>query len=129
MGSWANGPIGLSDIVRLSGFLAFPLSFLDKPRITPVAVIGEVQTYDPLAVETIGDNRPGNALTAAAEFLTVFFGSILMGVGAVIAGGCNLGHGVTGMSTMAVSSLVAIISIILGNWTMVYFKLIKPMQD
>lgn len=65
----------------------------------------------------------------AAEFLTVFFGSILMGIGAVIAGGCNLGHGVTGMSTMAVSSLVAIVSIILGNWTMVYFKLIKPMQD
>ncbi len=65
----------------------------------------------------------------AAEFLTVFFGSILMGIGAVIAGGCNLGHGVTGMSTMAVSSLVAITSIILGNWTMVYFKLIKPMQD
>ncbi len=65
----------------------------------------------------------------ATEFLTVFFGSILMGIGAVIAGGCNLGHGVTGMSTMAVSSLVAITSIILGNWTMVYFKLIKPMQD
>ncbi|MGE5894316.1 MAG: YeeE/YedE family protein [bacterium] len=65
----------------------------------------------------------------ATEFLTVFFGSILMGVGAVIAGGCNLGHGVTGMSTMAVSSLVAIISIILGNWTMVYFKLIRPMSE
>ncbi len=65
----------------------------------------------------------------AQEFLTVFFGSLLMGVGAVIAGGCNLGHGVTGMSTMAVSSLVAITSIVLGNWTMVYFKLIKPMQD
>jgi uncharacterized membrane protein YedE/YeeE len=65
----------------------------------------------------------------AAEFLTVFFGSILMGIGAVIAGGCNLGHGITGMSSMAVSSLVAITSIILGNWTMVYFKLIRPMQD
>ncbi len=65
----------------------------------------------------------------ATEFLTVFFGSILMGIGAVIAGGCNLGHGITGMSTLAVSSLVAIISIILGNWTMVYFKMIKPMKD
>ncbi len=65
----------------------------------------------------------------ATEFLTVFFGSILMGIGAVIAGGCNLGHGVTGMSTMAVSSLTAIVSIILGNWTMVYFKLIKPMAE
>lgn len=65
----------------------------------------------------------------AAEFLTVFFGSILMGIGAVIAGGCNLGHGVTGMSTLAVSSFVSICSIILGNWTMVYFKLIKPMAE
>jgi len=65
----------------------------------------------------------------AKEALTVFFGSILMGIGAVIAGGCNLGHGVTGMSTMAVSSLVAISSIILGNWTMVYFKFIKPMDE
>ncbi|HEX9137363.1 MAG TPA: YeeE/YedE family protein [Nitrospirota bacterium] len=65
----------------------------------------------------------------AAEFLTVLFGSILMGIGAVIAGGCNLGHGITGMSTGAVSSLVAITAIILGNWTMVYFKLIRPMQD
>jgi uncharacterized membrane protein YedE/YeeE len=65
----------------------------------------------------------------ASEFLTVLFGSILMGIGAVIAGGCNLGHGVTGMSTMAVSSLTAIVSIILGNWTMVYFKLIRPMAE
>jgi len=44
----------------------------------------------------------------AKEILTVFFGSILMGVGAVIAGGCNLGHGVTGMSTMSLASLVGI---------------------
>lgn len=64
----------------------------------------------------------------AKEFLTVFFGSILMGIGAVIAGGCNLGHGVTGVSTMAVSSFVTIVSIILGNWTMVYFKFIRPMD-
>ncbi len=62
----------------------------------------------------------------AKEVLTVMFGSFLMGVGAVIAGGCNLGHGVTGMSTMSIASLVAITSIILGNWTMVYFKF---MQD
>jgi len=65
----------------------------------------------------------------AKEFLTVFFGSILMGVGAVIAGGCNLGHGVTGFSTMAVSSMVSITAILLGNWTMVYFKFIRPMND
>lgn len=64
----------------------------------------------------------------AKEFMTVFFGSILMGIGAVIAGGCNLGHGVTGVSTMAISSFVTILSIILGNWTMVYLKFIRPMD-
>jgi uncharacterized membrane protein YedE/YeeE len=48
-----------------------------------------------------------------------------MGIGAVIADGCNLGHGVTGMSTMSLSSLVAIIAIMLGNWVMVYFKFMR----
>jgi hypothetical protein len=61
----------------------------------------------------------------AKEVLTVLFGSILMGIGAVIAGGCNLGHGVTGMSTMSLASLVAITAIVLGNWTMVYFKFMR----
>jgi uncharacterized membrane protein YedE/YeeE len=61
----------------------------------------------------------------AKEVITVLFGSFLMGVGAVIAGGCNLGHGVTGMSTMAISSIVAITAIMLGNWTMVYFKFMR----
>jgi len=65
----------------------------------------------------------------ATEVLTVFFGSVLMGIGAVIAGGCNLGHGVTGMSTMSLASLISITAILLGNWTMVYFKFIKPMKD
>src|SRR5512135_3126643 len=64
----------------------------------------------------------------AKEVLTVFFGSILMGIGAVIAGGCNLGHGVTGMSTMSLASLLGITSIVLGNWTMVYFKFIRETE-
>ncbi|MBI4824474.1 MAG: YeeE/YedE family protein [Nitrospirae bacterium] len=64
----------------------------------------------------------------AQELLTVFFGSILMGIGAITAGGCNLGHGITGVSTMSVASIVATASIIAGNWTMVYFKFIRPMR-
>ena len=65
----------------------------------------------------------------ADELLTVFFGGLLMGVGATIGGGCNIGQGLTGVSTLAVSSWVTTIFIILGNWTMVYYKLIRPMRD
>ncbi|MBI5049394.1 MAG: YeeE/YedE family protein [Nitrospirae bacterium] len=65
----------------------------------------------------------------AEELLTVLGGSVMMGAGAALAGGCNVGQGLTGASTLAVSSLTATIFIILGNWTMVYFKFIKPMAD
>ena len=65
----------------------------------------------------------------ADELLKVMFGGFIMGVGAQIGGGCNIGHSLTGVSTLAVSSWVANLFIILGNWTMVYYLLIKPMQD
>ena len=76
-------------------------------------------------ISAIRRNEFSWKIPPAKQFLTVFLGSIMMGSGAVIAGGCNLGHGVTGMSTMAISSMEAITYIILGNWTMVYFKFIK----
>lgn len=65
----------------------------------------------------------------AEEQLRVFVGGLIMGIGAIIGGGCNVGHGLTGVSTLAISSIVATIFIILGNWTMVYFLFIKPMKD
>jgi uncharacterized membrane protein YedE/YeeE len=66
---------------------------------------------------------------SAGELLTVLLGGVMMGFGAVSAGGCNVGQALTGASTLSVGSLVATISIILGNWTMVYFKFIKPMNE
>ncbi len=63
------------------------------------------------------------------ELLSVCVGSIMMGFGATVAGGCNIGQGLTGASTLSIGSIVAILFIILGNWTMVYFKFIKPMED
>ncbi len=65
----------------------------------------------------------------ADELLKVLLGGFIMGVGAQMGGGCNIGHSLTGVATLAVSSWVANLFIILGNWTMVYFMLIKPMQD
>ncbi len=65
----------------------------------------------------------------AQELLRVLIGGLVMGIGAQIGGGCNIGQGLTGVSTLAVSSWVTTIFIILGNWTMVYFLLIRPMKN
>ncbi len=65
----------------------------------------------------------------AQTMVKVFMGGLIMGFGAVLGGGCNVGHSLTGFSTLAMASVVATIFIILGNWTMVYFLFIKPMKD
>ena len=41
-------------------------------------------------------------------------GGSLMGCGAVLAGGCNLGQGLTGISTFSIQSLIALVSIVVG---------------
>ena len=65
----------------------------------------------------------------ANELVRVFCGSLVMGFGAAVAGGCTVGHALTGVSSLALSSIVATIFIVLGNWTLVYFMFIKPMKD
>ena len=42
-------------------------------------------------------------------------GGILMGFGGVLAMGCTIGQGITGMSTLALGSLLSLISIIFGS--------------
>ncbi len=59
------------------------------------------------------------------KFPQQFVGGILMGFGAVTAGGCNIGHGLTGLSAFAVSSLVATVFTILGVWTGTYVFFVR----
>jgi len=40
-----------------------------------------------------------------------------------------MGQGITGFSTLSIGSIAATIAILLGNWTMVYYKFIRPMGD
>ena len=49
-----------------------------------------------------------------SEMLSHLAGGLLMGFGGVLALGCTIGQGVTGMSTLAAGSLIALVSIIFG---------------
>ncbi|MFQ5643513.1 MAG: YeeE/YedE family protein [Thiogranum sp.] len=50
-----------------------------------------------------------------ADFVKHFVGAILMGVGGVLAMGCTIGQGITGTSTLALGSFLALGSIIFGS--------------
>lgn len=49
------------------------------------------------------------------EFIKHLIGGVLMGTGGVLAMGCTIGQGITGVSTLSIGSLIALISIIFGS--------------
>ncbi len=49
------------------------------------------------------------------DFVTHMIGGVLMGVGGVLAMGCTIGQGVSGISTLSVGSFMAFGSIVLGS--------------
>ncbi|MFV2003945.1 MAG: YeeE/YedE family protein [Gammaproteobacteria bacterium] len=49
------------------------------------------------------------------DFVTHLIGGALMGFGGVLALGCTIGQGVTGVSTLALGSILAFISIVFGS--------------
>ena len=61
------------------------------------------------------------------DFISNAIGGILMGIGGVLALGCTLGQGVTGMATLAIGSVVTLAAIILSSAVTLktqYYKLI-----
>ena len=61
------------------------------------------------------------------DFINHFIGAILMGFGGVLALGCTVGQGITGMSTLAVGSILTFIFIIFGGsltMKIQYYKLV-----
>jgi uncharacterized membrane protein YedE/YeeE len=50
-----------------------------------------------------------------SDMIRHMLGGILMGFGGVLALGCTIGQGITGMSTLAFGSLLALISIVFGS--------------
>ena len=49
------------------------------------------------------------------DFVTNSIGGILMGIGGVLALGCTIGQGISGLSTLAVGSLIVLVTIIVSS--------------
>ncbi|MCW8919743.1 MAG: YeeE/YedE family protein [Gammaproteobacteria bacterium] len=53
--------------------------------------------------------------SSVGDFVAHFIGAILMGLGGVLAMGCTIGQGITGISTLAIGSFITFISIVYGS--------------
>lgn len=53
---------------------------------------------------------------APDSFVRIFNGGLLMGIGAILAGGCNIGQGLTGLSTLSIESILVVGAIFAGMY-------------
>ncbi len=62
---------------------------------------------------------------APKTLLIQLLGGFMMGAGAVIAMGCNIGHALSGVPMLSLGSILATVSIIAGCWILVYFMFMR----
>jgi len=125
VGWWITGVLGNDE------FSPAPLA-----SFTFIAPIGNsvqyLMTYSGATIDfgiaTIGGVIAGSFLAAVtggtfeiegfrdtADTLRHLLGAAIMGIGGVLALGCTIGQGLTGMSTLAAGSLLALLSIVAGG--------------
>ncbi|MBD3229509.1 MAG: YeeE/YedE family protein [Candidatus Lokiarchaeota archaeon] len=61
----------------------------------------------------------------AKTLLKQFLGGGLMGFGAAVAGGCNIGHGLSGVPMLSIGSIITLGFIIIGIWIVSYFLFMR----
>ncbi len=60
-------------------------------------------------------------IPSASRLVQNLAGGVLMGVGANLAGGCNIGHGITGISVLSIGSIWATVATMGGVWVATWF--------
>jgi uncharacterized membrane protein YedE/YeeE len=63
------------------------------------------------------------------DFMMHVIGAILMGLGGVLAMGCTIGQGITGVSTLALGSILTIVSIIAGSAATMKYQYYLMMRE
>jgi uncharacterized membrane protein YedE/YeeE len=123
-GWYVTGVVGFDDFdpVRLESFtfiaptgqsLMYLMTFTGSTIGFGVAAVSGVILGSFLYVVLTGKFRL-ETFTDRTDMVRHMLGGVFMGFGGVLALGCTIGQGITGMSTLALGSLISLISIIFG---------------
>jgi uncharacterized membrane protein YedE/YeeE len=124
-GWYATGVIGYDDFdpTPLASFtfvapvgegIQYLMTFTGATINFGIAVVGGVIAGSFLMALSGGEFRI-ESFASADDMVRHMVGGAIMGVGGVLALGCTIGQGITGMSTLALGSLIALLAIIAGG--------------
>jgi uncharacterized membrane protein YedE/YeeE len=124
-GWYITGVIGFDDFepVRLESYtfvaptgnsLMYLLTFTGSTIGFGIAAVGGV-IFGSLLYVIVTRRFRLETFSDRGDMIRHILGGILMGFGGVLALGCTIGQGITGVSTLALGSMMALVSIIFGS--------------
>jgi uncharacterized membrane protein YedE/YeeE len=108
-------PASLTFVAPLGDSLQYLMVFTGASANFGIALIGGV-LLGAGAMALVRGHFRVEGFNDQTDFYRQIAGSVLMGVGGVLAMGCTVGQGLTGLSTLSLGSLIAALSIFLGGY-------------
>ncbi|KAI9152188.1 UPF0394 membrane protein [Paramyrothecium foliicola] len=109
----SNKPIGVSTVYEESGQLFWNAMEGKRSNKVPDSILfaGGLMTGSLLTMSALPATREALVSgTEPASTLMIAVGGLLLSFGARVAGGCTSGHGISGMATMSLSSIITVAS-------------------
>lgn len=107
-------PQGMAFIGPTGNTVSYLMTFTGAEINFGIAVVLGMITGSFLYAAISGNFRI-ETFSNKSEMVNHLIGAVLMGFGGVLSFGCTVGQGITGMSTLAMGSILALISIIFGS--------------
>ncbi|MFN0185982.1 MAG: YeeE/YedE family protein [Aquabacterium sp.] len=106
----------LTFVAPIAYTLDWLILFSDKSKVLTLGVVAVVGVVVGSAVASLaGGSFRWEGFAGVEDTANHLVGAVLMGVGGVTALGCTVGQGLTGLSTLAIGSVLAVAGIVAGG--------------
>jgi uncharacterized membrane protein YedE/YeeE len=102
-------------VAPLANTLNWLLMYTDAANVLNIGIVSAFGVVAGSALHALASRRfRWEGLVGVADTANHIAGGLLMGIGGVTAMGCTIGQGITGISTLSISSWIAFLSIVAG---------------
>ena len=133
---WADDPpvgVGMQSFTFVNPLGEYISLLLEPAKLSVLVTVGMLAAVG-LIIGSLGDSLVSRRFhfswfASFGDFATNAIGGILMGIGGVLALGCTVGQGISGISTLALGSFIALAAIIFSCTATLKFQYYKLVYD
>ncbi|HEX4917809.1 MAG TPA: YeeE/YedE family protein [Limnobacter sp.] len=124
LATYGNRAEGFSFVAPYAYTLEWLMFFSDQSRVLTVGVVASFGVIlGALLNATVERSFRWETFQDVEDTANHLVGATLMGIGGVLALGCTVGQGLSGVSTLALPSFVALANIVIGAWVALKYQM------